>query len=100
MAQMNGQTDEAASPPPSRAAGGTPPYVRKVLVVFGIGALFLAVGALLWHASQVLLLVFAGVLIAILLQDAGRQLRRLLPLSEKTSMVLVLLLAVATLVAS
>ncbi len=96
---MNRQTDEAAPSSQRRTSGRMPHYVRKTLVVFGIGSLFLAAGALLWHASQVLLLVFAGVLVAILLQDAGRQLRRWLPLSEKASMVLVLLLAFSALLA-
>jgi len=76
----------------------TSAHVRNTLIVFAIGAVFVGVGALLWQASQVLLLVFAGTLVAILLQDAGRQLQRLLPVSEKAAMLMVLALALIVLV--
>lgn len=73
-------------------------FVHKTFIVFGIGAIFLVAGVLLWHATQVLLLVFAGVLVAILLRDAGTQLRRLLPVSQmiSTALALVLVLVVLT----
>lgn len=58
-------------------------FLRQVLVFYGIGALFVAAFILLWLASSVLLVVFAGLLLAILLDHLSRRLRRWLPFRQQ-----------------
>lgn len=72
-------------------------FVRKVMVVYGIGALFVAFFLLLWFASNVLLLLFASILLAILLHDASCKLQKWLPLSHGLALGAVVILALAVL---
>lgn len=46
----------------------TVPFVKRTLIVLSLGSLFLAAGLLSWVAAQVLLTVFAGVLVGILMR--------------------------------
>lgn len=70
-----------------------PSFVRKVLIVYGIGAVFIFLLALLWYAATVVLLAFSGILVAVLLHDASGILEKHLPLSRAPALALVLLLA-------
>jgi predicted PurR-regulated permease PerM len=49
-------------------ASSVSPFVKRTLIVLLLGSLFLAAGLLSWVASQVLLTLFAGVLVGILLR--------------------------------
>lgn len=57
-------------------------FLRQVLIFHGTGVLFLLLLALLYFDANVLMLVFAGILVAVLLHEAGASLRRWLPLSR------------------
>ncbi len=94
-----GNSERGAEAAADRSAAVPPTFIHKTFVVFAVGAIFVLVGTLLWHASHVLLLVFAGTLVAILLQDAGRQMRRWLPFSPTVSIVTVLILGLVALFA-
>lgn len=72
-------------------------FLLQVLIFHGVGMLFVALVALLWFASDALLLVFAGILLAILLCDATRRLRRWVPLSHGVALTAVVLLTFAVL---
>lgn len=72
-------------------------FLRQVMVFYGIGAIFLTIIALLWLASNVLLVVFASVLLAILLGEASRRVQRWLPLSRGPALALVLISAISIL---
>ncbi|HEY0844398.1 MAG TPA: AI-2E family transporter [Noviherbaspirillum sp.] len=76
-----------------------PDFIPRVLIFYGVGVLFLLVVALFVYASNVVLLVFSAILIAILLNDASRALARWFPLSHGIALVLVLALVVAVLIA-
>jgi hypothetical protein len=76
---------------------GHPRFVREVFVFYGIGLLLLAVLVLLGFAIKVLLLIFAAILFAILLHDAGGWLQRWLPVSRSAALTAILLAAVVTL---
>lgn len=73
-------------------------FVKRVLIVYGIGAVFLLLGALLWFAASALLLVFSSILVAVLLHDACAFLERWLPLSRGPALGLVLALGFGMLV--
>jgi predicted PurR-regulated permease PerM len=49
-------------------ASAVSPFVQRTLIVLLLGSLLLAAGLLSWVASQVLLILFAGVLVGILLR--------------------------------
>lgn len=67
-------------------------YVYRVAVAFGIGALFLFLIAMVWIAGHVLLVVFAGILLAVLLNGASTRLAQWLPISRNLALAIVLLL--------
>ncbi len=52
-------------------------FARRVCVAVGIFALAALLLVLLWYASEVLLLVFAAVLLAVFLRGLGEMLARL-----------------------
>lgn len=74
-----------------------PEFVRRVLIVYGIGAVFLFLIALFWYAANVVLLAFASILVAVLLNDASSALEKRLPVSRAPALALVLLLAIGLL---
>lgn len=67
-------------------------FVQRVLVVYAFGALFLLLIATVWFATKALLLAFASILVAILLSDASRAFERLLGLTRKGALGVVMLL--------
>ncbi|HSH78414.1 MAG TPA: AI-2E family transporter [Herpetosiphonaceae bacterium] len=71
------------------------PFVRRALVVAGIGTALVLGLALVWAVAEVLLLIFAGILVAILLRGLSRLVSDHTPLSEGWSLALVVLALVA-----
>ena len=69
-----------------------PGFVQRVMIIYGIGAVFLLVFMLLWYAASVILLVFSSILVAVLLHDATCALEKRLPLPHGASLAAVLLL--------
>jgi len=71
-------------------------FVRKVLIVFALAAL----AALAWVLSDLLLLIFAAVVVAVVLRAVGNLIRKVLPVGESLSVALALIaiLAILTLV--
>jgi predicted PurR-regulated permease PerM len=77
-----------------------PDFASRVLIAVVITVLILLVLALLWYATYVLLLIFAGILLAILLRSAAEALARHTRLAtgwSLTIVVLVLTVAIALL---
>jgi predicted PurR-regulated permease PerM len=69
-------------------------YIYRVALAFGIGTIFLLVIGMIWIAGNVLLIIFAGILFAVLLHGASNRLAKWLPLPHGASLALVLLLMV------
>lgn len=69
-----------------------PAFLRRVLIVYGVGAVFLLLCLLLWFAANALLLVFSSILVAVLLHDACAVLERHLQLSRGLALGLVVML--------
>ena len=63
--------------------------LRPVLTGLGLGALLVVVGLLAWQGTQVLLVAFSAILLAILLDGLAVYLRRYARLGRATSLVLV-----------
>ena len=57
-------------------------FLRQVFSVYAVGALFLAMAAVVWFGGNVLLLLFACVLLAVLLYMASVKLQQRLPVSR------------------
>jgi predicted PurR-regulated permease PerM len=68
------------------AQTGDDKFVRKVLTVFALAAL----AALIWTLSDLLLLIFAAIIIAVVLRAVGNLIRKVLPVGETLSVVLAL----------
>lgn len=66
-------------------------FARRVTIVYGIGLLFILAIAIVWVAADVLLLIFAGCLVAVLLNAASRTLVRYLHLPRGLALAIVLL---------
>ncbi len=66
-------------------------FIRRVLIIIGLIALIMVVGAALWQGTEVILLVFAGLLLAIFLRSIGGFLSKYLPLSQTWALAIVLL---------
>jgi predicted PurR-regulated permease PerM len=83
-------------------AVATPSLMQRTVVVVGVATAALLLLALLWYASQVLLLVFAGVLLAVFLNGTSAWLRDHTPLSYgwALSVVVLMLLAAIALAAA
>ena len=69
-------------------------FAYYVTVVYGIGLLFFLVIALLWTTAEVVLIVFAGILFAVLLNAATRTLMQHLGLPHGMALGIVLLLLI------
>jgi predicted PurR-regulated permease PerM len=65
-------------------------FARRVTIVYGIGLLFMIAIAIVWVAAEVLLLVFAGTLVAVLLNAASRVLVQYLHLPRPVALGVVL----------
>lgn len=64
-------------------------FLRQVVSVYAIGALFLALAAVVWLGGDVLLLLFACILLALLLYMASVKVRRWLPVSRGIALAIV-----------
>ncbi len=73
-------------------------FTRRVLIVLVLGVLTLALLALVWHAFSVVLLVFAGVLLAVLLDGLASALARHTPLGRTAALAVVIALWLAAIV--
>ena len=71
------------------------PFVRRTLAVTGIATALVLGLALLWAAADVFLLIFAGILVAVLLRGLSQWVSTHIPLSEGWSLALVVLTIVA-----
>ena len=79
------------------AGRGDPPCrerscVRQALVFYGVGLGFVAMLAMLWMAADVLLLIFASLLLAVLLHDASLRVQGWLKISRRMALALVVFL--------
>lgn len=72
-------------------ASNTNGFARRALIAVCIAAGVTLLIALIWYAVEVLLLVFCGVLFAVLLRGAARLLRRYTPLGRGVSLAIVTL---------
>lgn len=66
-------------------------FLRRVVLVYGVGMLFLLATAALWFGAEVLLLLFACVLFAILLYELSRRLSAYLPIRRGVSLAIIAL---------
>lgn len=73
-------------------------FTQKVLLIVGIVTAVVLLVLFLWQSLEVLLLVFTGILLAVLFRSLGNLVSKYTPLSEKWS-VGVVLLALATIIA-
>lgn len=67
-------------------------YARAVLIAAILSGAVVALGLFTWRLSHVLLVIFAAILVAVLLDGVTRLLRRYLPLGHTAALILVLLL--------
>jgi predicted PurR-regulated permease PerM len=74
----------------SRSAG-TSSFEHRVLVTVGVGATVAVLIVLAWYARHVLLLAFAGLLLAVFLRHLANAVGRVLPISPRWGLVLVVL---------
>lgn len=65
-------------------------YVRRVALAVGLVVLAAALVALVWYAFEVLLVVFAGALVAVLLDGLARSLAARSPLGRRAALAVVL----------
>ena len=86
---MDGKTRSAAAAWPQPLDERR--YVRRVLIALALAAL----AFLLWSTASVLLLLFGGVLVAVVLRGFAALLRKVVPLPERASIVAVVLLVLA-----
>ncbi|HXG84745.1 MAG TPA: AI-2E family transporter [Pyrinomonadaceae bacterium] len=70
-------------------------FARKITVALGIFAAFAALAIVLWQGTEVFLLIFAGLLLAIFLRSLSDFLSEHTPLSDKWALTIVLLGIVA-----
>ncbi|MEZ5283929.1 MAG: AI-2E family transporter [Vicinamibacterales bacterium] len=88
-------SDTGSEPAPRQT---DPSFVHRVLVAVGLTLLCLLIVALLWQAAEILLLVFAGLLLAILLRSVADFVSTYTTLPSTWSM-LVVMLSIAAVVA-
>jgi predicted PurR-regulated permease PerM len=79
------------------ADGVSDNFQRRALFVIGISALVIIGLAILWYASRIVLLAFAGVLLGILLHALARWLRNLTGMAHGWSVAIVVMLLTAAL---
>src|SRR5688572_21496398 len=83
-------------PAPGAAANGD--YVRRVVITLGLVAAAFMLFVWTWYAIQVLLIAFAGVLLAILLRELANFVTRRTRLSNGWSLAVVILAVIGVLV--
>ena len=87
-------TDTPLIPPAEHPAPPTPEQrylMRRVVLVYGIGVLFLLLLAGVWFAANALLLIFACILFAVFLYELSAMLQRRLGLNRQVALVIVIL---------
>lgn len=90
---MTDQTDQPIpAKPPVTSEKGIRDYVFRVAITFCVGTVFLLVIGMIWLAGQVLLVVFAGILLAVFLNGARNRLARWIPISRNLALAVVILL--------
>lgn len=94
---MSGSDADAARSPRPRLSPDHHALAVKVLLVSGIVAATVLLILLLWYAVQVLLLVFVGILLAILIHTAAEPLTRYLRLPNPAAVIVVLVIAIVAL---
>ena len=72
-------------------------YVFRVAIVFCVGTVFLLVIGMIWLAGRVLLVVFAGILLAVFLNGARNRLAEWLQISRNVALAVVVVLMVTIL---
>src|SRR5436305_11300115 len=70
-------------------------FIRETVIILGITALALFLGVVVWYAVDLLLLVFAGALLAVFLRGLSDGLSRHTPLSDSWSLAVVVLTLLA-----
>ncbi len=81
--------------PPHGAAPQARLFAARVATVLLITSLFLMVILALWNSAQVMLLAFAGILLAVILRSAANLVSRWTPIKGRWALSLVLLLSAA-----
>lgn len=79
-------------------SGANGQFRHRVVQACLIGAAFILGGLLLWHAIALVLLIFAGILLAILLVGVSDPIARHLPVSRAVLVVVIMLLIAAALI--
>ncbi|MFB2876794.1 AI-2E family transporter [Floridanema aerugineum] len=72
-------------------------YLKLVMIAVGIVGLFLVLGLFLWAIADVILLLFTGVLFAVILRTLAKPIVRYTPLTDKWALAVVLLVIVLSL---
>ncbi|HXG83002.1 MAG TPA: hypothetical protein VNI84_03150, partial [Pyrinomonadaceae bacterium] len=85
------QTTQKHSNPPNDVRSPHRDFIEKILIVI----LFALLLFVLWQGAEIVLLVFAGLLLAIFLRSLSGFIKRYTPLSENWSLTVVLLAIVA-----
>lgn len=80
-----------APPPP----GSERSFLHRVVLAYGIGMLFILALAALWYGAEVLLLLFACALFAILLYELSRRVAKRLPMRRGVALTIIALLLAA-----
>lgn len=95
-AQVSAMSDlQPEQPLPHRDVRSAKPdreYVYRIATVFAIGTFFLLLLAMIWFAGNVLLVIFASILFAVLLNGASNRMAKRLHLPRGAALVVVLLL--------
>lgn len=76
---------------PAPMDGSQRSFLHRVVLAYGVGIIFLLVLAALWFGSEVLLLLFACVLFAVLLYELSVRLSRRLPMRRGAALALIAL---------
>lgn len=74
-----------------------PSFLGRLVLVYFIGALFVAGAAVVWYGADVLLLLFACILLAILLRAASARLQSFMKVSHGAALAIVIALLVLVL---
>src|SRR5687768_1677162 len=82
--------NESAPAPPAPPAQVSPTFTTKVLIASVIAVSIVALAVFLWYSFQVLLLIFAGILIAILLRGLSDWVGAKTGLGHKASLAIVI----------
>lgn len=82
-------------PPVPPLPGSERSFLHRVVLAYGIGMMFILVLAALWYGAEVLLLLFACALFAILLYELSRRMAKRLPMRRGVALAIIALLLAA-----